>query len=99
MIFALAILVAGDARGQDGESDANVAAVKRNSPTAINRRVTNPVSTTWSLKLQNNIELLDFGTQGIHTRETVQFQPTMPILLSEWFKLIARPQFTLIDDT
>jgi len=69
------------------------------SPTAINRRVTDPVSTTWSLQLENDVNFLDLGDQGAHVQDELKFKPTMPVWLSRRLKLIARPNFTLLDDT
>ncbi|MEO8602585.1 MAG: hypothetical protein ABI629_08420 [bacterium] len=67
--------------------------------TAVNRRVTDPVSTTWSLQLKNSVSLLDLERHGIHAQDQLQFQPTMPVRLTDDLKLIARPQFTLLNDT
>src|SRR5262249_32010078 len=60
---------------------------------------TNPVSLTWSLKLKNTVDFNDVGSFGVHPEYTLQFQPTMPLLLTPYLKLITRPEFTLIDDT
>ena len=68
-------------------------------PTEINRKVTNPVSLTWSLKLKNTVDLDEVGSFGIHPKYTLQFQPTMPLLVTPYLKLITRPEFTLVDDT
>lgn len=69
------------------------------SPIEINRKVTDPVSTTWSLKLLNNVIFQDVGSHGDHAHYKLQFQPTMPLLLTPSWKLITRPEFTLVDDT
>ena len=71
--------------------------LERQSSTAVNKNVTNPVSTTWSLKLENDVSFLDIEGHGNHAQETLKFQPTMPILLTPHLKLIPRPQFTLLD--
>lgn len=68
-------------------------------PTEINRKVTNPVSLTWSLKLKNTVDLDEVGSFGIHPKYTLQFQPIMPLLVTPYLKLITRPEFTLVDDT
>jgi len=80
-------------------SGAVEAATHDESPTAINRRVTDPVSTTWSLQLENVLNVLDFGAQGAHAQNQLKFQPTMPLWLTNDLKLIARPTFTLVEDT
>ena len=71
----------------------------RQSSTEVNQRVTDPLSLTWSLKLKNTVTFEDVGTSGDHPEYTLQFQPTMPLWLTAHWKLIARPEFTLIDDT
>src|SRR5262245_42472557 len=68
------------------------------SPTQVNERVTEPVSLTWSLKLKNTLTFEDVGTSGDHPEYALQFQPTMPVWLNDRWKLIVRPEFTLIDD-
>jgi hypothetical protein len=68
------------------------------SETRVNIEVTDPVSLTWSLKLQNNINLLDIQGHGTQVQDTFVFQPTMPMWLSRQLKLIARPKFTLLND-
>jgi hypothetical protein len=72
-------------------------AAKHASATDVNREVTDPVSTTWSLKLQNNINFIDIAGHGDQVQDTVKFQPTMPILLTSALTLITRPEFTLLD--
>lgn len=65
--------------------------------TEINRKVTNPVSATWSLKLENDVILLDLEGHGDQVQNKLTFQPTMPVWLTTDLKLIARPEFTLLD--
>jgi hypothetical protein len=59
--------------------------------------VTNPVSTTWSLKLQNNITWIDVAGHGDRIQDELKFQPTLPVRLTPGLKLITRPEFTLLD--
>ena len=66
--------------------------------TEINKDVTDPVSLTWSLKTKNTITLLDIEGHGNQPQYQLQFQPTLPALLTPGLKLIARPQFTFVDD-
>ena len=65
--------------------------------TRINEKVTDPVSTTWSMKLQNNVNLLDITGHGDRVEDALTLQPTMPVWLTRDVKLIARPKFTLLD--
>jgi hypothetical protein len=69
------------------------------SASDVNRRVTDPVSGTWSLQLTNKLNVLDFGSNGARLRYELTFKPTLPVWLTRDLKLIARPDFTLIDDT
>jgi hypothetical protein len=66
--------------------------------TEINKNVTDPVSLTWSLKIKNDISFLDIEGHGDQPQYSLKFQPTMPTLLTPDLKLIARPEFTLVDD-
>jgi len=68
------------------------------SNTEINKNVTDPISLTWSLKTKNVITLLDVQPHGDQPEYRLQFQPTLPALLTSDFKLIARPEFTLVED-
>lgn len=67
------------------------------SKTEINRKVTDPVSSTWSLKIENNIILLDIDGHGERVQDTVVFQPTLPLWLTDDLKVIPRPKLTLLD--
>lgn len=65
----------------------------------LNQRVTDPVSTTWSLRTKNTINFLLLERHGNHLQNELQFQPTLPYIFNDRFKLIVRPQFTLVNDT
>lgn len=69
------------------------------SSTSINKNVTDPVSVTWSLKIKNKVTFVDVGSHGDHPQYMLQFQPTLPVWLTTDWKLITRPEFTLIEDT
>jgi hypothetical protein len=85
-----ALAIAAPARGVDAAPSAE---------TQINRRATDPVSLTWSLQLENALNVLDFGAQGSPVQNQLKFRPTMPVWLSDNLKLIVRPTFTLVSDT
>ncbi len=70
----------------------------RPSTTEINKQVSNPVSTTWSLKFENEILWLDSEGDGERAQYQVKFQPTLPVVLTRQWKLITRPEFVLVDD-
>lgn len=66
--------------------------------TEINRQVTNPIPAVWSMKIKNEMLFLDRIGQSDRGQYQLQFQPTMPVELIPGWRLIARPQVTLIDD-
>lgn len=66
--------------------------------TEISKNVADPVSTTWSLKVKNNLLFLDVAGHADPVQYQLQFQPTLPVLLTPDLKLITRPEFTLVDD-
>jgi len=100
--FGAVLLAASAGAGAAGAAEADAPTVYAHpdqlSPTAINRQVTDPVSATWSIKLENDLNLLDLDAAGIQLEPVLKLQPTMPILFGEHLKLITRPQFTLVDD-
>jgi len=49
--------------------------------------------------VKNTVSFLDFEGQGDHPQYKLQFQPTLPTLLTPDLKLILRPEFTLVDET
>lgn len=67
------------------------------SETEINLKITDPVSPTWSMKLQDNVYYLDVPGQGHPVQNTLVFQPSMPVWLTRDVKLITRPKFTLLE--
>lgn len=71
-------------------------AAEHPSRTEINKRVTNPISTTWSLKVENEILWLD--GDGERAQYQLKFQPALPVVLSRDWKIIPRPEFVLVND-
>jgi len=69
----------------------------RGSSTDINKNLTDPVSLTWSLKLENDVTFLDVEGQGTQVQDELKFQPTLPVLLTPALKLIGRPELFLLD--
>lgn len=97
---AMVVLGAGLAAAAEppDTAAASAFAAARESSTEINKQLTNPIPTTWSLKWKNNVTFLDSDGNGERTQYTLQFQPTLPVVLTPAWKLITRPEFTLIDD-
>ncbi len=82
---------------ESGEEPATLARIATQSSIEVNKNVTDPVSTTWSLKLENDVSFLDIDGHGSPVEDELKFQPTLPVLLTPTLKIIARPQFTLLD--
>ena len=82
---------------ESGEEPQTAARLSGQSSTEVNKNVTDPVSTTWSLKLENVVNFLDIDGHGSPVEDEVKFQPTLPVLLTPGLKIIARPEFTLLD--
>ena len=70
----------------------------RPSTTEINKQLSNPVTTTWSLKFENEIFWLDSDGDGARAQDQLKFEPTLPVVVTPQWKLITRPEFVLVDD-
>ena len=99
VVAAGALVWALAARGAEPEDVAGYKDPRQLSSTEINRHVTDPVSTTWSIKLETDLSLVDIEGHGSQLKTKLQLQPTMPIILDDRLKLIVRPELTLVDDT
>jgi hypothetical protein len=66
------------------------------SLTEVNKKLTNPVSTIWSLSFQQNNYYLDNPDRW---QSNLQFQPVMPVALTHDWNLITRPVFQLFNST
>jgi hypothetical protein len=77
-----------DAATKDGEAQGA-------SMTKINKELTNPVSSLWSLSFQQNNYMLDMGPGESHWNSNLNFQPVLPVALTESWNLITRPVMTL----
>lgn len=82
---------------ESGEEPETQARIATQSSTEVNKNVTDPVSTTWSLKFENIVSFLDIDGHGSPVEDQLEFQPTLPVLLTPRLKVIARPQFVLLD--
>jgi hypothetical protein len=63
----------------------------------INKKLTNPVSDLWSITFQQNNYLLKFHEPDATTRwsSNLNFQPVMPVAITEDWNLITRPVISL----
>ncbi len=87
----LVLLTAAPVRGEDsGQPPAPQGS--EHSLTEINKQLTNPVGTIWSIKFQQNNYVLTIPGRGSsHWNSNLQFQPVMPIALTPNWNLITRP--------
>ncbi len=67
------------------------------SATELNKKLTNPVSSIWSLSFQQNNYYLS-NPPGAWNSD-LQFQPVMPVALTRDWNLITRPVFQLFNST
>ena len=67
--------------------------------TEINKKLSNPISTIWALQFQQNTYFIHPGIDDKSSRNAVnvQFQPVLPISLTQDWNLITRPVFPLVD--
>lgn len=89
----------GTAADGEGRHDAAPAADDENqgtSATELNKELTNPVSSLWSLSIQQNNYHLDRPDRW---QSNLQFQPVLPIALTKDWNLITRPVFQLFNST
>jgi hypothetical protein len=70
------------------------------SLTEVNKELSNPISTIWSLTFQENTYWLT-APAGHSERNNInlQFQPVLPIGLTENWNLITRPVFQVLNST
>jgi hypothetical protein len=95
----LAVLIAfavGPAADSSSADDANSEA--QPSLSDINKKLTNPVSDLWSITFQQNNYRIDLAP-GISERwnSNLNFQPVLPIALTDDWNLITRPVITLVN--
>ncbi len=73
---------------------------KGKSLTELNKQLTNPISSLWSITFQQNNYMLDYmldmgGGKPDHWNSNLNFQPVLPVALTEDWNLITRPVVTL----
>jgi hypothetical protein len=91
IILAAAPLWAADAPAKEGEAEGK-------SLTELNKELTNPISSLWSIAFQQNNYMLDMGAgQPDHWNPNLNFQPVLPVALTEEWNLITRPVMTLFN--
>jgi hypothetical protein len=64
----------------------------------LNKQLTNPVSSLWSIAFQQNNYSLDMGPLGRHEwNSNLNFQPVLPVSLTSDWNLITRPVVTVFN--
>src|SRR5262245_52626503 len=90
---ALALALAASARAEDPAPPDD-----DHSLTEINKGLTNPVSDLWSITFQQNNYRVDVGPSlGEHWNSNLNFQPVLPLSISDDWNVITRPVMTLVN--
>ena len=69
------------------------------SATEVNKELSNPISSIWALQLQENTFFIHPGIEDKSSRNSVnvQFQPVLPLALTDDWNLITRPVFQVVN--
>src|SRR5215475_8864816 len=68
------------------------------SLTEINQGLTNPVSDLWSITFQQNNYRIDVGPSiGERWNSNLNFQPVLPLSITDDWNVITRPVMTLVN--
>ncbi len=99
MGFLVALIAAPVWAADHSAPKAPVADEGQASLSEINKKLTNPVSSVWSLSFQQNNYLLDIDGKDNQMNSNLVFQPVLPIALHKNWNLITRPVMTLFSTT
>ena len=69
------------------------------SETEVNKELSNPISSIWALQIQENTYFIHPGIEDKSSRNSVnvQFQPVLPLALTDDWNLITRPVFQVVN--
>ena len=69
------------------------------SATEVNKELSNPISSIWALQIQENTYFIHPGIEDKSSRNSVnvQFQPVLPLALTDDWNLITRPVFQAVN--
>ncbi|MDH4268593.1 MAG: hypothetical protein OEW45_23485 [Deltaproteobacteria bacterium] len=71
---------------------------KVGSLTELNKQLANPISSLWSIAFQQNNYMLDMGPgKEARWNSNLDFQPVLPVALTEDWNLLTRPVMTLFN--
>jgi hypothetical protein len=67
--------------------------------TEVNKELSNPISSIWALQIQENTFFIHPGIEDKSSRNSVnvQFQPVLPLVLTDDWNLITRPVFQVVN--
>jgi len=86
-VAILALLVAVSAAAQEPDNK---------SLDEVNKELSNPISSIWALQLQENTYWLNRPDRNV---VNLQFQPVLPLALTDDWNLITRPVFQVMNST
>jgi hypothetical protein len=91
LIGALCLIVVANASAQ--------APPKLDDATEVNKELSNPISSIWALQIQENTFFIHPGIDDKSSRNAVnvQFQPVLPLALTDDWNLITRPVFQIVN--
>jgi hypothetical protein len=72
---------------------------KLDDATEVNKELSNPISSIWALQIQENTFFIHPGIEDKSSRNSVnvQFQPVLPVALTDDWNLITRPVFQVVN--
>src|SRR6266436_4065274 len=75
------------------------AAPHTDEATEVNKELSNPISSIWALQIQENTFFIHPGIEDKSSRNAVnvQFQPVLPLALTDDWNLITRPVFQVVN--
>jgi hypothetical protein len=103
LVGLLGFVVVGNASAQTTPNPAPVDESKlpdsQKSETEVNKELSNPISSIWALQIQENTYFIHPGIEDKSSRNAVnvQFQPVLPLALTDDWNLITRPVFQLVN--
>lgn len=103
LIGVLGFLVVGNAAAQTTQNplpvDESNLPDNQKSVTEVNKELSNPISSIWALQIQENTYFIHPGIEDKSSRNAVnvQFQPVLPLALTDDWNLITRPVFQIVN--
>ncbi len=103
LIGVLGVLVVANASAQTPPNPPPVDESKlpdnQKSETEVNKELSNPISSIWALQIQENTFFIHPGIEDKSSRNSVnvQFQPVLPLALTDDWNLITRPVLQVVN--